>query len=322
VTADLEALYRRSVRWYAPSWRATHQDALIGTLLDIAEAEGRATPTRAEQWNLAVNGLNTRLQVFLPAAARDGIASNAAALAGAFGIVYFFFGVWAPFLPSRDLQLAGGGFGPFFSTGIFTCVASCGLLLAFSTGRFSTARWMATATMATAIATFAIGRTDASAAPAAATNLMFLAALAGMSLIGAAPRPRMTFVTAGAWLGGMVVALALNQSLLSMGERGWWTRVANEYSVPFAAMTALVVAVILLVFNRPVGSAVTATATLPWLTVTALQSLDATYPEVITIVLHSVVVLAALAVATVAAIRLRTLPIAWAQRMPSEPATP
>lgn len=40
----LEIRYRQALRWYPRSWRAANADAVVGVLLDVADAEGRAAP--------------------------------------------------------------------------------------------------------------------------------------------------------------------------------------------------------------------------------------------------------------------------------------
>lgn len=56
----LEANYRRLSRLFPPEWRAQHEDALIGTLLDAAEP-GRDSVSLAEAVDLV---LNPKLTVF------------------------------------------------------------------------------------------------------------------------------------------------------------------------------------------------------------------------------------------------------------------
>jgi hypothetical protein len=58
---SLEKKYRAAVRWYPRRWRRANGDALVGTLLDRAEAEGRAHPNHSELRNIRVIGLGKRL---------------------------------------------------------------------------------------------------------------------------------------------------------------------------------------------------------------------------------------------------------------------
>ena len=53
--------YRRLLRWYPRSWRARHGEALLGIMLDEAEALGRSRPTVAQRWSAFLHGTGTRL---------------------------------------------------------------------------------------------------------------------------------------------------------------------------------------------------------------------------------------------------------------------
>jgi len=81
-TSAREQEFRSLLRWYPPSWRAAHGDALVGALLDAADAEGRAHPTRAERRSAIVQGLGARLddRVAMWAAAAATVASLLAAV--------------------------------------------------------------------------------------------------------------------------------------------------------------------------------------------------------------------------------------------------
>lgn len=59
VTRD--AAYRRLLGLYPRTWREAHGDALLGVMLDAAEAEGRDRPSLAERGSAATHGLGARL---------------------------------------------------------------------------------------------------------------------------------------------------------------------------------------------------------------------------------------------------------------------
>ena len=56
-----EQYYRRLLRWYPRSWRAYHGEALLGIMLDEAEALGRSRPTVGQRWSAFLHGTGTRL---------------------------------------------------------------------------------------------------------------------------------------------------------------------------------------------------------------------------------------------------------------------
>ena len=59
----LEDRYRRLLRWYPLAWRLQNGEALIGTALDAAEAEGRTRPALAEAREMILHGLAQRATV-------------------------------------------------------------------------------------------------------------------------------------------------------------------------------------------------------------------------------------------------------------------
>ncbi|ROP44401.1 MULTISPECIES: hypothetical protein [unclassified Rathayibacter] len=68
MSTTLERQYRRLLHWYPRTWREEHEEALIGTLLDTADAENRTAPSPTEEWNLAWNGLATHFSRLSPGA--------------------------------------------------------------------------------------------------------------------------------------------------------------------------------------------------------------------------------------------------------------
>jgi len=128
VSAALEARYRAALRWYPRAWRAENADAIVGTMLDQADAEGRATPLRGELRDLASSGISQRFERLAPQVVRDRVAAIALAIGAAYAFVMFTLSEWAPFAETGPLNgwmfPAGGpvyseyssvGFGPFAS---------------------------------------------------------------------------------------------------------------------------------------------------------------------------------------------------------------
>ncbi|MFT3798782.1 hypothetical protein [Microbacterium sp.] len=58
---DRDEPFRRLLHWYPPSWRRTHGDVVAGIMRDVAEADGRTRPSRAETRAAIVDGLAHRL---------------------------------------------------------------------------------------------------------------------------------------------------------------------------------------------------------------------------------------------------------------------
>lgn len=55
--SNLSQQYRRALRWYPKRWREEHEEALIGVLLDQAEAQGRNRISRTDRRDLIRHGL-------------------------------------------------------------------------------------------------------------------------------------------------------------------------------------------------------------------------------------------------------------------------
>lgn len=81
--SDLDTRYRRTLRWYPRKWRMTNEDAVVGTLLDMADDDHRSRPARGELAGLRASALVLRLGPLgrIPSSARD----RAAALAFGLG---------------------------------------------------------------------------------------------------------------------------------------------------------------------------------------------------------------------------------------------
>lgn len=84
--------YARSLRWYSPEWRADHAEAMLGTLLDRADAEGLAVVPLSERTGIALSGLRERL--INPRRLRwpNVVALSAATVLS----LYYFSIVWSP----------------------------------------------------------------------------------------------------------------------------------------------------------------------------------------------------------------------------------
>ncbi|MBL7489000.1 hypothetical protein I6A60_02895 [Frankia sp. AgB1.9] len=125
----LEGAYGRLLLAYPRHWRAEHEAALLATLLDAAEADGRGRPTLAEAADLVGNGLATRARPvigWIPARARLAVATVALAAGGVLSAVMLTVAeqgpgpVW-PFAPP-DQPLSGArapvGLGPLETDGL------------------------------------------------------------------------------------------------------------------------------------------------------------------------------------------------------------
>ena len=65
---DEENRFRRLLRWYPRRWRDGHGEALLGIMLEQAESQGRAAPTRSERRAAVTHGWGARLNAVLAVA--------------------------------------------------------------------------------------------------------------------------------------------------------------------------------------------------------------------------------------------------------------
>lgn len=158
----LELSYRRMVRWYPSRWRRANEDALVGTLLDVAASEGRDKPRRSEVVDLAVNGLGARVAAIFPASARESAATFALATGTSWALMYFFVQDWMPWNPGTPdhpgpHHYSLNPFGPFNSAGVIvTALWILATVLLFA-GQVLATRIMLLTAAATSVVLMAIG---------------------------------------------------------------------------------------------------------------------------------------------------------------------
>ena len=131
MSAALERRYRAALDWYPRGWREENGEAILGTLLDEAEATGREKPRFGDVLNLALHGIAATAKEVpdrIPAPIRDRIAAISLATGFALALVLFLASEWAPWAPNgpwngwaydwRVTHSAVPGFGPFASAGV------------------------------------------------------------------------------------------------------------------------------------------------------------------------------------------------------------
>ncbi len=119
----LEVAYRRLLACYPRRWRQEHGDELVATLLDVADADGRARPSPGNVADLVAHGLAARFGASLalvPSAVRHRVAILALASVAVLSSGLF---VVAEVLPGPLPELGGYTpgtgmtFGPFVTVG-------------------------------------------------------------------------------------------------------------------------------------------------------------------------------------------------------------
>lgn len=122
MSAALEGRYRQALRWYPKTWRSRNEDVVLGTLLDVAEEDGRDAPAKGELANLRSEALVSRFRWFdrfLPAPVRNRVSAIAYGTGFGIALVAALFSVIN--VPELYLQPENDNpvtFGPFLSLGI------------------------------------------------------------------------------------------------------------------------------------------------------------------------------------------------------------
>ena len=265
MSAALEARYRSVLRWYPHAWRDQHEAVILATLLDVAEGEGRTQPTFRELWNLAVNGLGTRLGGVLPAALRDGVAGIALATGFAYSVVYLIVFAWAPW---TEIHTWSGGpalFGPFANTGVVVSAAWAVAFIAAMLGQQVSANVALVSVIALTITLPVVTGITGWDRPTT-THLALFALLAALALIGTPDRRKVLPVTAVIVTFSFTAVLAINDAFRGAyhGDRLFWVRGASPVNLGAALWLALTVAVVLAVTGKRTTAGIIVVSATPW----------------------------------------------------------
>jgi hypothetical protein len=269
VSAILEQQYRRTLRSYPPSWRVQNEDAIIGTLLDVAEGENRTRARISEQLNLTVNGLLTRVGIFVPVGVREGVATVALATGTAFGIFYFVFFDWSPWTVARRATLMpeNQNFGPFVNPGVIVCGLWAVAFIVALAGKHTFTRIIMVLVIVTVVAIPFVNQLPfVGWAGPSSTNLGFFGLLAALSLTGT-PRRR-AYLSSGAGIALLIlVALYARHGVFQsfyMGDRSFWRQIFYGSNLLVVLVGAYLVAIGFGLAGKRVTASVISLSTLPW----------------------------------------------------------
>lgn len=267
----LEREYGRALGWYPARWRRTHGPAMLGTLLDVAEGEGRTRPVIGELADLRWQGIRERVNSVVPTDVRALAASIGTGSAAGFALVYLVWVSWAPW-DLRPLSVPDGvdTFGPFWNAGMLFCIPLLLSALAALTG----ARWLAhlfvvVGLVALPVTAVFVRATEAWNGPRS-TTLGLAALLCLVTLVGDPRRRRALGWSAGV-VGGALSLFAVFQPgaghgfvVRTVDDGGFWQFVASAWMLAAAAFLVVVVVVVLVSRGHAVVGAAVALAWLPW----------------------------------------------------------
>jgi hypothetical protein len=254
---ELEASYRRALRWYPRNWRARNEEAVVGTLLDRAEEERRATPGAGELADLRTSALAARLGPLgrIPAPIRNRAAALAFGLGSGIAIAApIAIAVQKATLPPVMLHYLPT-VGPFVGFGfLFYGTWILALITALVGLKWAT-RILAFAAVAVGIALHALARGTQIGAPTT-TTIVLVGMLAILACIGnpfATTRGRWWIATASLAWAAFIGLTLWYQHITKGGVAGssdWFLGplwLWLYWVVPFA----LILALVLLRLHRP-----------------------------------------------------------------------
>ena len=247
----LEQTYRSALRWYPKTWRRRNEDAVVGTLLDVADEDHRTVPAKGELANLRANALGVRLGPFgrIPAPVRNRVAALALGLGAGIGIVA---------LAATAIQRAS--FTPFPLPGYLTSGATIGFDFAFYgiwilaaitgiAGPTRVARVLVLASIVVSIGSTVVYLAFRFGFTATTTTVIFLAVLALLSLSGnpfGSRRGRVWILVSTLGSALFFSFTLIYQHLTQIGTPAgtdWFLRPAPQwigYALPFVIVLALI----------------------------------------------------------------------------------
>jgi hypothetical protein len=224
VTASLERRYRGALDWYPSVWREANGEAMLGTLLDEAEATGREKPALGQTLNLFAFGLRERARTALPASVRDRASALAWGLGAAISTVMFIGTEWTPWSSSAvDSVPWHGSFGPFVSAGAVVLGLWMLAFVAAVAGAGAVGRWMLALTIPASVALVAFDSQPWAVLRPTSTGLLVLAVLTLLVLQGsptASRRGRVWLLVCAVGSAGLVVPLIFSAPWIT--QLDWW----------------------------------------------------------------------------------------------------
>lgn len=272
----LERDYGRALGWYPTRWRRTHGPAMLGTLLDVADDEGRSRPAHGELAELRWQGVRERVNTVVPGDVRALAASIGTGSMAGFALVYL---VWVSWGPWDARPLASNGydtFGPFWNAGVLFCVPFLlGALAAVAGSRAAAHLLVLVGLVALPVVTVMV-RADVGQSGPRSTTLGAALLLGLVALLGD-PRDRRTLGASFALVGGGLAVYAVLQppsghgvQIRSLPDPAFWSLIASPWTTASAGLAVAVAVVVLLVRRRAVLGAAVALAWLPWGAVTTV----------------------------------------------------
>jgi hypothetical protein len=251
MSAALEQQYRQALRWYPKNWRRRNEDAVVGTLLDVAEEAGRLVPARGELADLRANGFASHLGPLgrIPASVRDRAVALIFGLGAGIAIVAVVASAWQAATTPAYMLPYYSIVGPFLGYSFMFYGVWIIALIAALIGwrRIATALVLAGIPLSIAIRLMSIGlRIDY--APTT-TTILLMAMLALLTLIGNPFRRRRgrlwIAVSTASWAAGIGFTIWYQHVTMGgvAGSTDWFIGPFSQwmgFAAPFVIILALV----------------------------------------------------------------------------------
>lgn len=270
MSAELERSYRRALGWYPRSWREKNADVVVGTLLDVADAEHRTRPRRGELANLAASGISARLGVMLEPRARNAISTIALATGAAYPLAYFAFQLWSPLSSAHAPDAFWRGFNPIVNPGLLIAAV---WLVALVLALFAAPRQhglkptivLAILASVSLIVVYRIPGIGNEWYGLTTTTMIFLALLGGLVLIGAPARGVRLLIPTGivfVAISGGYLATQLVLQHLYFDEHYFWHNISG--AVALLLLAAVIAMITLGVKHHRTAAQTLAVSSIPW----------------------------------------------------------
>jgi len=239
----LEERYRRLLGWYPRSWRTKNSDVMVGTFLDVAEADGRTYPTFRERGSVIVRGLTARMDHVIAPEVRNASSTISLTVGTGIALAEFVMSSWAPWVTGAPAPGVIERSGGFFDTGFLFAAFWIIALIAAVTRNWGVGRASLIASILLGLLPQQLLQTSFGTLTVDRTTLAMLSTSALLAVLG---RPRPGPITVGAATGWGLLAVCAYRS--SNSPEGWlpseslWSQV---FLFAYGALGLIIVASIL-----------------------------------------------------------------------------
>jgi hypothetical protein len=244
---------------------------MLGTLLDVADGDGRTRPVAGELADLRWRGVRERVNAVVPADVRSLAASIGTGAAAGFALVYLLVVSWVPWGPPAGTVWPDmPGFGPFRNPGVlFAVPVLLGATAAVLRHRVLAHLAGVVAVLGIVLARVVVRATENWDGPGT-TTLVTVAALVVVANTGD-PRDRralgITFAVVTAALGlfaGLQLPTGHPFDATLFTDGAWWGTAVTPALLGVTGMLLLIAVVVLVDRRRTVVAAALAVAWMPW----------------------------------------------------------